>query len=244
MKQLKLLVFALCAVLTFLAASSNANADAWNKKTVVTFNVPIEIPGVGTQILPAGTYVFKLMDSQSNRNIVQIFNEDQFHIYATILAVPNYRLKPTDKTVITFSERRAGEPEAIHAWFYPGNSWGQEFVYPKQRAIELAKATNYPILAMPSELATNLTMAATEVSEPAVVALREAPLEAVQPTGKVVPITEVVEAPPVETAAARTPTRVERLPETAGLLPIVGLVGLLSLIAGLALWILPIRRAS
>ncbi len=28
----------------------------------------------------------------------------------TILAIPNYRLKATDKTVMTFSERAAGQP--------------------------------------------------------------------------------------------------------------------------------------
>ena len=46
------------------------------------------------RVLPAGTYVFKLMNPQSNRHIVQIFNKDQTKIYATILAIPNYRLKP------------------------------------------------------------------------------------------------------------------------------------------------------
>lgn len=239
MKRLKLPIFVFCTTLALLATvPASMNANAWNKKTVMTFSKPFEIPGVGAQVLPAGTYVFKLMDSAANRNIVQISNEDENHVFATILAVPNYRLKATDKTVITFRERPAGEPEALRAWFYPGNSWGQEFVYPKKRAIELAKATDVPVLAMPTELATNLTVPVAEVSEPAVVALKKAPLEAVRPTGEVVPITEVVEAPPVQMAAAQT----QRLPQTAGLLPIVGLFGLLSLIAGFALWILPIRR--
>ena len=103
----------------------------------------VEIPGVGAQVLPAGTYVFKLLDSQSDRHIVQIFNERQDHVFSTILAIPNYRLQATDKTVMTFRERAAGQPEAIRAWFYPGNRWGQEFVYPKARAIELAKTSKH-----------------------------------------------------------------------------------------------------
>jgi len=102
-----------------------ARADEFNKKTVLTFSGPVEIPGVhmkGWGVLPAGTYVFKLMDSQSDRHIVQIFSEDEKTVYATILAVPNYRLKSTDKTTITFRERPAGEPEALRAWFYPGSN--------------------------------------------------------------------------------------------------------------------------
>jgi hypothetical protein len=144
MSKFRLGVFFLCLTLVVLAIPSGVTADEWNKKTIVTFNHPVEIPGVGVQILPAGTYVFKLLDSAADRNIVQIFNKDQSHIFATILAIPNYRLRTTDKTVMTFRERAAGQPEAIRAWFYPGNSWGQEFVYPKARAIELAKETNSP----------------------------------------------------------------------------------------------------
>ena len=120
----------------------SASGGDWNRKTKITFSGPVEIPGVhltGWGVLPAGTYVFKILDSQSDRHIVQIFNQDETIIYATILAIPNYRLKATDKTVMTFSERPAGEPEALRAWFYPGRNWGEEFVYPKAKAMELAK---------------------------------------------------------------------------------------------------------
>ena len=108
---------------------------------------------MGAQTLPAGTYVFKLMDSLADRHIVQIFNVAMDHVYTTILAIPNYRLKMTGKTVVTFRERGEGQPEAIHAWFYPGKQWGEEFVYPKARALELAKIVNEPVLATPVELA-------------------------------------------------------------------------------------------
>jgi hypothetical protein len=113
-----------------------------SKKTTVTFKIPMEIPGASAQVLPAGVYVFRLLGSLSDRNIVQVFNKDESHIYATILAIPNFRLRATDKTVIIFAERAAGEPQAIKAWFYPGDNWGQEFVYPKSKALELAKRTN------------------------------------------------------------------------------------------------------
>ena len=132
-----------------------AKADDWNRKTVITFSAPVEIPGVhlaGWGVLPAGTYVFKILDSLSDRHIVQIFNKDETVIYATILAIPNYRLQATDKTVMTFRERPAGEPEALRAWFYPGRNWGEEFVYPKAKAVALAKASNVPVLFTPVDI--------------------------------------------------------------------------------------------
>jgi len=213
------------------------------QETTVTFSAPVEVPGVGAQVLPAGTYVFKLLDSQADRHIVQILNPRGNHIYATVLAIPNYRLKATDKTVMTFNERAVGEPEAIRAWFYPGNNWGQEFVYPKQRALELAKITNLPVLAMPTDLATYLIQPVVSADEPPVIALKAAPIEAVKPTGEVVAVNEVVEAPPVEAVAAvqTTPEPEMRLPKTASLMPLVGLIGLLSLGAGFALLGFPKR---
>ena len=96
----------LCAALLSATFAPGARADDWNRETVVTFSAPVEIPGVhlhGWAILPAGTYVFKILDSTSDRHVVQIFSPDKLTVYATILAIPNYRLTPTDKTVITFN---------------------------------------------------------------------------------------------------------------------------------------------
>jgi LPXTG-motif cell wall-anchored protein len=188
-----------------------ASADDWNKKTKVTFSQPVEVPGVGAQILPAGTYVIKLTDSIANRHIVQIFNEDQTHLYTTILAIPNYRIRATDKTVMTFKERAAGEPQALRAWFYPGRQWGEEFVYAKSKALELAKISNEPVLYTPTEIAT-------------IDDLKIVPIEAIKPTGDVVPVAEVVQEPPVEVAQADT-----KLPKTASNLPLLALAGMLSL---------------
>lgn len=246
MKFTKVGAVIFCALVA-LAVTSGANADEWNKKTTVTFSAPVEIPGVGAQVLPAGTYVFKLMDSSSDRHIVQIFNTRGDHVYATILAIPNFRLHSTDQTVMTFRERAAGTPEAIRAWFYPGNNWGQEFVYPKTRAIELAKVTHEHVLALPDELATNLTTPATSVDEPPVAALKVAPIEAVTPTGEVVAMTEVVEPPPVQTEAVKTEAvqtaDAKTLPKTASPLPLFGLIGLLALAAGLAISVIPKQSA-
>ncbi len=231
----------ICLCLTALVFSPGVEADTWNKKTRVTFSAPVEIPG--GIVLPAGTYIFKLMDSSFNRNIVQVFNEDQSHLYATILAIPNYRLQATDKTVMTFGERAVGSPEAIRAWFYPGANWGQEFVYPKGRAMELAKVTNVPVLAMPTEMVTVITTPAKTVTDEPVVALKQAPLTAIQPTGDEVEIAQVVTPPPVQTEDMNTREAADQLPQTASQLPLIGLMGLLLLGAGFAIMVFSKRSA-
>ena len=225
MDRFRVVVMVFCLSMVALAFLPSAKADEWNNKTTVTFSEPVEVPGVGAQTLPAGTYVFKLLESPADRHIVQIFNQAEDHVYTTILAIPNYRLKATGKTVMTFRERGEGQPEAIHAWFYPGHNWGEEFVYPKTRALELAKIVNEPVLATPIELPAPVET------------LKTAPIIAVKPTGEEVAVTEVVETPPVEVAAAQS------LPKTASALPLVGLIGLLSLGVGVALSIIT-KQAS
>jgi hypothetical protein len=227
-----------CIALLSAVLAPSLKADEWDRKTVITFSGPVEIPGVhlkGWGILPAGTYVFKILDSQSNRRIVQIFDKDETTVYATILAIPNYRLKATDKTVITFSERPAGEPEALRAWFYPGRNWGEEFVYPKSRAIEIAKATNQPVLFTPAEIEHEVAAPIKSAAEPQVVALKVAPVMAIKPTGEQVELAQVVTPPPAEELAqASAPVqlaqnRPETLPDTAGPMPLMALFGFLSL---------------
>jgi len=208
----------------------NAKADDWNRETVITFSAPVEIPGVhlkGWAVLPAGTYVFKILDSQSDRHIVQIFSKDKLTVYATILAIPNYRLQATDKTVMTFRERPAGQPEALRAWFYPGRNWGEEFVYPKAMAIEIAKATNLPVLFTPAEIAVEVAEPVKSADEAVVVELKQAPVMAVTPAGEEVQIAQVVTPPPVQAEVAPEADRM--LPATASPFPLVALLGFLAL---------------
>ena len=210
-----------------------AKADDWDQKTTFTFSGPVEIPG---QVLSAGTYVFKLADSASDRSVVQVFNQDQNHFCGTFLTIPDYRLKPAGKPIITFDERAAGSPEAVRAWFYPGENYGHEFVYPKAKAVQLAKANSTPVPSMPNELAANTTKPATTMQETHVVEMKQAPLKAQQPT-KEVEIAQVF-----VTQAAPQPALPEKLPTTASSLPLVGLLGLFSLASGGLLWLMNTRR--
>jgi LPXTG-motif cell wall-anchored protein len=242
MNRIKVVATIFCLSLAALAFSAGVKADAWNKKTFVTFSQPVEVPG--GVVLPAGAYVFKLMDSASNRHIVQIFNEDQNHVYATVLAIPNYRLRVTGKTVITFVERPAGEPQAIRAWFYPGDNFGQEFVYSKRRAAEFAKQTNPPVPAAPSELESEGAKPAKALDEEPEVDMKQSQDTAVKPAEKEVETAQAVEPPQEKTTPAQpeatpdAPERMEQLPKTASQLPFWGLIGFLSLGSGLALmWV-------
>jgi hypothetical protein len=124
------------------------SADQWNKETVVTFGRPVEVPG---EVLPAGTYVFKLVDDESNRRTVQIFTENGMKLVATVMAIPDYRLVATEKPVISFEERPSGSPEALEKWFYPGDKHGVRFVYPNSH---IALADNSKSTATPAATAT------------------------------------------------------------------------------------------
>jgi hypothetical protein len=208
MKSLKSQIFMFCLVaLVALFVSINAKADTWNKATKISFSQPVEISG---RVLPSGTYWFQLMDSPSNRNIVQIWNGDRSHLITTILAIPNYRLQPTGDTVIKFAERPSGTPEAVKAWFYPGASFGQEFVSPKAQATQVAQSVSEPVLAVRDEEAAPAP------------AVEQTPVKAVQPSGDEVEVTEVVDT-------------VAELPTTGSSLPLLGLVGMFALAAGLGL---------
>jgi hypothetical protein len=213
--NIKIVTFVCLGVLW--TALPQAKADAWDQKTVFTFSGPVEIPG---QVLLPGTYVFKLMDSQSDRSIVQVFNKNENHLYGTFLTIPDYRLQPAGKSIITFEERAAGAPEAVRAWFYPGENYGHEFVYPKVKAVQLAKANNQPVASMPTALAANTTMPATTMKESHVVAMKQAPLKAQKPTEEEVEVAEVF-------ALSPSP-EVDSLPQTASSLPLVGLIGLVA----------------
>src|SRR5205085_872547 len=121
-----------------------AHADESNQATTITFSQPIQISG---QILPAGTYSFKLLDSNSDPNVVEIFNSDQTHLYATLQTVATEREDPTGDTALTLAEQGAGRPDALLKWFYPGRETGHEFVYSEQQEKQLAQDTQQTIVA-------------------------------------------------------------------------------------------------
>src|SRR6266478_5435902 len=124
------------------SAITPAMADEWNKETRLEISGPLEIPG---KVLAPGTYIFKLADSQSDRNIVEIFSEDangRQKLVTTVLAFSAYSVKTPDKPIIGLDERPSGSPQAIHNWFYPGDNAGWEFIYPKSDRLGVSASGN------------------------------------------------------------------------------------------------------
>jgi hypothetical protein len=217
MKLRKSLLAAACAGIAVLGFIPLIHADEWNKRTLVTVNEPII---AGNKVLQPGTYVWRLLDSQSNRNIVQIFNRDESKLETTVMAIPNYRLQPTGNTQFSFWETPAGVPKAVRAWFYPGDNYGQEFAFPKKLVAQLASTQPVPIPASynpPPE--ANPEPAATPAPQPEPAA---APEPAPTPAPAAAPAPQATPAPAVTEDPAS-------LPKTASYAPLIGLAGLFSL---------------
>jgi hypothetical protein len=192
-----------------------AQADQWNKKTVLTIDQPMQV--YDTYLEP-GQYVFKLLDSQSDRHIVQIFNADQTHLITTILAIPDYRVQVTGKSRFTMWETPAGYVAALKEWYYPGDNFGQEFRYPKSlRQIEIAQTivtTPAPVQQVETATATQ-EQAQAEQQQETVIAQNTPPPPP--------PAVAEEPAPAPETPAPAV------LPKTASAYPLIGFIGVLLL---------------
>ena len=219
MKLRKVLSLVLGLILFGGLMAIQAEAQSASKRTTVTFNESVEVPG---QVLPAGTYTFTILNSYGMRNIVQIWDKDKTNLITTILAIPNYRLEATEDTVIEFRERPANQPQALKAWFYPGHGCGIEFVYPEQEAIQIAEATHEPVPA--------------EVGELTLSTIRTIPLIAMTPGQKEEPIAEAFQTTPVPAAKTAGAVEVAKLlPKTASQTPLLGLLGVMFILIGFGL---------
>jgi hypothetical protein len=208
----------------------------YDKRTVVTFNEPVMIAGVPVVTLEPGTYVMKVVNHEHSRNIVQIFNEHGDKLFTTVLAINNYRVVPKDKTTFSFWETPRGNPVALKSWFFPGDRWGQEFVYPKGLAATLAADTGEKVLSTPAETIAELdTAPVTQVTK----AGEEQPLEEAftepEPAPAVAEVAVAEPAPAAEVAAAEPAPEPEALPATGSPFYAIGLAGLLAAAAGLTL---------
>jgi hypothetical protein len=194
MKSIRKVALA-CAAASLLMVSANAGAQGpANQDTFFTFSQPVELPN---KTLPAGKYFFQLMDLQGNRHIVKVMSEDKKELHATLMAIPYYsNERPADEPTVRFMETAAGNSvapgtNAIRLWFYPGNSVGHEFIYPRSQALRLAQRSQEPVLTTKSE---------TEVSE----SVTEADLTRVDRTGADI-ATRTAEASPENATASTQP---------------------------------------
>jgi hypothetical protein len=211
----RIMVAAFCLAVVWLVTAPAVHADDWDKATRITVNQPFEIPGM---MLPAGTYIVKIVDLAGERHVVRFLSEDESKVYATLIGIPDFRLEPTDKTAITFYESEVNQPRALHNWFYPGHQYGIEFAYPKKQAVAIATAVEEPVIAF-------------KEPEPAVTVeeLLEEPLVAVTPGGEEIEVAEVYpESTPIPEPELDVEALAKELPRTATPFPVIGLVGLIA----------------
>ena len=237
-----------CMTAAMVTVSVNAGAQGpANQDTFFTFSQAVELPKT---TLPAGTYFFQLMDSPSNRHIVKVMSQDRTKLYATLMAIPYYSTdRPSDDPQVRFLEVPAANgvaaSNAIKIWFYPGNTVGHEFIWPRDKALALARATNQSVLTTKTESeeselsrvsgdGIDAVVAETEASaEPAattqVAQVEPAPQR--EPVGAITGTDAPVPAPTPERSEAPAPAPAPRsdLPNTAGALPLLALIGLGSL---------------
>ena len=269
MKRLSFLGIAMPLVLLLLAAAPTVFSDDYDKKTDVTIDKPIQVPGATLQ---PGTYMFILMNSSSNRHIVEIKSEDGKKLYATTFTTAARRITPTAKVALTFYEMPAGTPDAVRQWFWSGDTEGEEFLYTHQQAAEIkaarhqneevAETNEQPPAATTQATESTDQQSAQQVAEqPAqtqsvesqqteeqsqvTVAQAASPADnsndIVAQNNPPAPVPAPVPAP--DTSASQTPAtnysanndNTNSLPQTASTVPLVGLLGLISLTGGVIL---------
>jgi hypothetical protein len=133
------IAFAMLATWTTRVAAQDTNTQ---QRTSMTFSNTVEMPGV---TLPAGTYIFQLADTPT-RNVVQVMSQDQKKVLGQWTFVQSRRPKATGDTVVMFKENREGTTPAVQYWYYPGESIGKEFIYPKDQAEKIAARTGQSVL--------------------------------------------------------------------------------------------------
>jgi hypothetical protein len=265
-----------CLVLALaFAAPPLIKGDEWNLATKFTVNHQFEVPGMVLQ--PNTPYVIRLMDSSTNRNVVQIFDENQRHMLTMFMAVSTERQEETDETVFTFIETQPNFPIPIKEWFYPGRLIGQEFVYPKEQAMKIAARAKEPVLSTNSNNLHDLASVSVQSVGPigttqTPVAQTAANLPVEQPAPAELPSVEEAAEPVAQENVADEPVQIARndeselksepevllekpaepaveepavsepapaeLPATAGELPLIALIGVLCLGAGLGFKVL------
>ena len=123
-----------------------AHADEANQETILTFSTPVQISG---EVLPTGTYMLKLVEDDSDQNLVQIFNAGGTKLYATLMTAPTYRQEATGSTTVILAEQGSGQPAALTKWYYPGEEMGHQFLYPAHEEKQLAQDRMETIVAYP-----------------------------------------------------------------------------------------------
>lgn len=132
------------AAAALIGMTSPAWADEWNERTELTITEPIMVPGATLQ---PGTYVFELADFKGNRHFVRIFDKSDNSLVTQTMAVPVKRLDVRGDTMLSLNPTDWGTP-ALKAWYYPGSTYGHEFVYSEEQAKHIAERSKTIVLSI------------------------------------------------------------------------------------------------
>lgn len=263
MKQFSIARAAAVGVLAIMSFPAASVADDYDKKTIITISEPLEVPGI---VLQPGKYVFKLLNSSSNRHIVEVMNERMDHLYALTFTAAARKLQPKGRTVLTYYEGKGGQPPALRQWYWPGELDGQEFLYPRKQAerISARVGVKVPEGPIPTSKESREKLVADNAEKEQKEEIAEAESKSTTTT---VTTAQVVTPPPAEEprtiAAAPVPeppapepapqvsqapapppepvavakTETETLPQTASSLPLIALAGAIALLLAATLGI-------
>ena len=148
MRRMTSLFTAACAATLMTASFASAQGTLTDRQTNVTFSGAVSLPGTTLQ---AGTYVFRLADSQVDRHIVQVFDKDGAKLITTLFAVPAERPEAKGDPVVAFKETPSDRPPAVHYWYYAGEKSGNEFIYPRAQAMMIAQASGESVQAFDTD---------------------------------------------------------------------------------------------
>ena len=151
-----------CSVAVFVClVAAPVSAQPFDKRTLFTFSGPVALPGV---TLPAGRYLFRLADSNSSSNVVEVLNADGTKPYGLFFTIAAERPEPASSPEVRFMETASGMPAAIRTWWYPGERRGYEFIFPKEQARRLAKGASQPVLTTDAQTTTTEQTNTAELS--------------------------------------------------------------------------------
>jgi hypothetical protein len=214
--------------------ASTAQAQPADKRTFFTFSAPIALPGA---TLPAGRYIFRIVDTTSSRKVIQVLSDDGKKPFVMANTIPDQRRDAPKDATVAFYETPRGTPAALKTWWYPGETTGYQFIYPRAQAKEIAHNTGKAVLTTKTDTTKTeetTTAALTRVddtgkdtegfkdeSAPSTVFNRNTP--AVTEPAQVAQNNQRDQFP-----AERSRTARNELPKTASTLPFIGLLGMIS----------------
>lgn len=223
-------------VVAFALLISTAAFAQTPEVSVLPVTEPLDVGGT---ILQPGTYHIRVMPSTTDRNKIQVTSVDGTQVFATALTVP-HPLEPGEEvpsTTFIYYPAGDGQPRALRTWFAPdpeASQGGHDIVYDEARAKQLARLANSRVVYYPPT---------TTVTEVKTTDLQVVTPEATVETYTYIPpatVTETRTTTVTETTTDTTPmtsastTDDVEMPATASNVPLMALLGLISLAGAVA----------